>query len=173
MKKYATLSKDLTTLSEEINTYLANYRFIYANYALDMYHPIGFTEDLESDIPSIKNSFTSENLTVKGIGHLAVNNTPIAIPAKNSLLLVPIKDVTSCKLDICEANEGATAHHDATFDYLFYDVEDCTSTTVIENITDPILINAGTINAIVNTGEATAHFAIVSFNEDISSYFAD
>ena len=170
MKNYAVFNKDLSQLIAEFNSYIDGisspaYRAVF-------YHKTGPTEDLVGEVPSLGTAFTDEGLTAIGISHRVIDNVVRAVAAPCPLLLIPLKNTANSTFSVVEPIEGATTLKDYLTNHDFYVGADC---NVLESvtITGPILINTGVIYAIENSDYTLSEFAMVAFNEDVSSYFAE
>ena len=107
-----------------------------------------------------------------GISHRAVDNVVRAVSAPCPLLLIPLKNTANSTFSVVELTAGAQSYKDHLTNHDFYSGAECTTVESIA-ITGPILINTGVIYAIENSSYNLSEFAMVAFNEDVSSYFAD
>lgn len=172
MKKYAVLDKDLSLLIGEINAYLATKNIDSEEYKLQLYHPAETAENLIDNIPTIDTAFSDEELTVKGIGHYQIDNFKRGIPVPVSYLIIPLSNTENSVLDILSVDPDALPYKDFIINHDYYDIYDCEILETVE-FNNPILVNVGTIYSIRNTSDDLAHFALLGFNEDVSSFFAE
>ena len=169
MKNYAVLNKDFSPLIAEINSYIDGISS--PEYEIQLYHRLGLTEDLISDIPSLETAFSDENLTAIGVSYRAIDNVVRAVEASCPVLLIPLKNTKKCTFSVVTLTEGALAYKDYASDHDFYSGLDCDIVDTI-SVTGPILINTGVTYTIENSDYNLAKFAMVAFNEDVSRYFA-
>ena len=172
MKKYTTITKDLSVLISEVKAYLATQNVDGPEYRLNLYHPLGSTAELISNIPSLGNAFDSEQLTISGIGHWRIDNVTRVVPSPISVLVVPLSNTASCKFMVCTSNPNAVTYSDTLTNNPYYYVRDCEVLETIDVVSDSFLVNQGTQYTFENPNLEQAEFLLIAFNEDLSSYFA-
>ena len=173
MKKYVVLDQDLTDLLGQATSYLAN-KIDDPAYAIQLYHPVGYAVDLVDDLPAIGDPFGDTGLTFKGLGHHNIDNEVRPVPAKISMMVVPLQNTESTSFIIGVPKSGTSPYIDPMFEYEFYDPRDI---DVVETFTvnpnQQVLLAEGTHYAIKNESSELAQFIILAFNEDITDYFAE
>lgn len=174
MKKYAIISKDLSTLIEQVTSHTAGLTIGSTD---PHYHRLGETAELVEFIPAVANAFADENLSIMKMGLYYAYHNPmgfyVAAPAGMSGLIVPFPDALGATLKIYTPNSDARPFTDTMLNSELYDSDDCTMSDSITT-TDSIFVASDTIWTLEPASAAApSRFLLIGFNEDISSYLAD
>jgi hypothetical protein len=176
MKKYTSISKDLSTLIDQVVSHTAGLTIGATD---PHYHPLGDAADLVESIPAVATAFADENLSIMKMSLFHAYYNPmgflVAAPAAMSGVVVPFLDAVGATLKLYTVNPGAQPFTDPTIgDVDLYDSDDCTLIETISVTADLIFVPSGTIWTLEPAGQsAPSRFIFIGFNEDISSYFAD
>ena len=176
MKKYAIISKDLSTLIEQVASYTAGLTIGTTD---PHYRLLGYAAELVEFIPAVATAFADENLSITKMSlfHTYYNPTGflVAAPAKHSGIIVPFPDALGATLKLYTVNPGAPSFIDpAINDAELHDSDDCTIIETISVTADSIFLPNNTIWTLEPASQsAPSRFLLIPFNEDISSYFAD
>ena len=176
MKKYTTISKDLSTLLDQVISHTAGLTIGATD---PHYHPLGYATEILESIPAVANAFTDENLSIMKMSLFHAYYNPmgflVAAPAVISGVIVPFPDAVGATLKLYTVNPEAHPFNDPTVgDVDMYDSDDCTMIETVPVTADLIFVPSDTIWTLEPASEsAPSRFLFIGFNEDISSYFAD
>ena len=176
MKKYTTISKDLSTLLDQVISHTAGLTIGATD---PHYHPLGYATEILESIPAVANAFTDENLSIMKMSLFHAYYNPmgflVAGPAAMSGVIVPFSDALGATLKLYTINPNAHPFNDPTIgDVDLYDSDDCTIIETITVATDLIFLPSNTIWSLEPAGQsAPSRFLFIGFNEDISNYFAE
>ena len=175
MKKYAIISKDLSTLIEQVISHTAGLTIGSTD---PHYHRLGEASEIVEFIPAVSSAFATENLSIMKMGLYSAYHNPmgfyVAAPAGMSGIIVPFPDAFGATLKLHVPNPDAHPFTEPTLNMELYDVDDCTVTETISVAADSIFLPSDAIWTLEPASESVpSRFLLIGFNEDISSYFAD
>ena len=90
-----------------------------------------------------------------------------------NLMIIPLANTESCTFNTHTLHDGAMPYTDFIINHEYYDGMDTDYDDMIQIEDNIFVVAEDTLHSLRNTDTNLAQFLLVTFEEDISSYFAE